>query len=94
MYSFTRKALVNGQQFQHGDDASNLPKHLIERFLLAGMVIKTSVKPVEDSVKPVDIVINKPIVTQVENGYDVVLNGAVLGNFSKKKEAKEFADQF
>lgn len=79
MYSFTRKALVNGKQFQHGDDASELPKHLIERFLLAGMVIKTSVKPV---------------VTKVENGYDVVLNGAVLGNFSKKKEAKEFADQF
>lgn len=87
MYSFTRKALVNGKQFQHGDDASKLPKHLIERFLLAGMVIKTSVKPV-------DIVVNKPIVTKVENGYDVVLNGAVLGNFSKKKEAKEFADQF
>lgn len=86
MYSFTRKALVNGKQFQHGDDASELPKHLIERFILAGMVIKTSVKPVEDSVKP--------IIIKVENGYDVVLNGAVLGNFSKKKEAKEFADQF
>lgn len=84
MYSFTRKALVNSKQFQHGDDASELPKHLIERFLLAGMVVKTGV----------EISVNKPIVVKSENGYDVVLNGAVLGNFSKKKEAKEFADQF
>lgn len=84
MYSFTRKALVNGQQFQHGDDASNLPKHLIERFLLAGMVIKTSVKPVEDSVKPV--------VVKSEKGWDVVLNDSVLSSFKTKKEATSFAE--
>lgn len=84
MYSFTRKALVNGQQFQHGDDASKLPKHLIERFLLAGMVIKTSVKPVEDSVKPV--------VVKSEKGWDVVLNDSVLSSFKTKKEATAFAE--
>lgn len=84
MYSFTRKALVNGHQFQHGDDASELPKHLIERFLLAGMVIKTSVKPVEDSVKPV--------VVKSEKGWDVVLNDSVLSSFKTKKEATAFAE--
>lgn len=84
MYSFTRKALVNGKQFQHGDDASGLPKHLIERFLLAGMVIKTSVKPVEDSVKPV--------VVKSEKGWDVVLNDSVLSSFKTKKEATAFAE--
>lgn len=87
MYSFARKALVNGISYQYGDDASKLPKHLIDRFLLAGLIVKSGSKTQSHSVVKV-----KPIVEKSENGWDVILEDNIVGTFKTKKEATAIAE--
>lgn len=92
MYSFLKKAMIDGKTYQYGDDASHLPKHLINRFLLAGFITESkNIKPVVEPVKPVVEPV-KPIVKKSENGWEVILDDITLGTFKTKKEATAFSE--
>lgn len=84
MYIFNRKSTIDGVVYNYGDSADHLPKHLIQRFLIARLIRKEV--PITGKEVPIAVIIRD------DKFYNVSLNGVRLNpeSFKTKKAVEQF----
>lgn len=89
MYLFNRKAVIDGVVHEYGSSADHLPKHLIDRFLLAKLIRKE-----KNTVDPTVTVEPQAKIIRDEKVYNVFVADAQLNAepFKTQKAAKQFCD--
>ncbi|QYC51770.1 hypothetical protein vBPmiSPMCJR_040 [Proteus phage vB_PmiS_PM-CJR] len=91
MYIFNRRSTIDGVVYNYGDSADHLPKHLIQRFLIARLIRKEAPiagkeAPIAGKEAPI------AVITREDKFYNVSLNGVRLNPepFKTKKAVEQF----